>query len=1069
MESKLKAWAKSLAESGWLLALIVVPLFFNIYSSRVFEPDKISMFRSVALFVAAAMGLVLVEGLGRRSGNGSDGGVPWWKAAWKQPLVPAATAWAFSYLLSTVFSVSPRISIIGSYQRLQGTYSFFSYLVIFAAILLFLKRKDQLERLAWVMVVTSLPISLYGILQHHRLDSLPWGGDVVNRVTGNAGNAIFLSAYLIMPFFITLAMLVRSLGRMLSEEKSGMGESWKAGSLMFILFVQSVAIVYTKSRGPWLGWFGGLYLFGLLGLISIKQRSGSLDAGWMKKFASNLWLAWLGLSVAGMAFLIVLNLPNSPLEPVKEHPYIGRLGKVFETSYGTGEVRVLIWKGALQMVQPHPPIRYPDGRPDRWNFIRPIVGYGPESMWMAYSPFYQPKLAEVENRRSSPDRSHNETFDSLVTTGLIGFLAEMFFFASMFYFVLKWLGLMYAPRHVYAFGAFLVAGGALGLAIPVAVGHPEFLGVGIPVGFIVAFIFYSTWATISQQIHVGASGEKQLFLIAILSAVVAHFIEIQFGIAIGATREYFWALAAMLVVVGTRWESFGPAKAREPEPLPMERSRRKKRRKKHTRAPNLSATVKFPWWVPVTTYSLLSSFVLVTLLYDFTSNSRRVQSALRVLYNSFTTKLAGGKPVFGLGVFWMFVFTWAILGVFSVVDGRKESEGRGKSLSYLLIYLLLTLSLSLVFGIIHAARLTALTSFRPTTLESLNTLAGVVVTHTVNDYFAALLIALFCISAILWWRVKDSIPVWSSVGFVSPVVGAVLILLAFFLSVKTNLALVQADEIYKVAQSYENAHHPLEASRLYELAIDRSGKIVDMYYLFLGRSRIEQAKAAKTEGDRERFLREAEEALLRARALNPLNTDHTANLARLYNTRAQLEKDPAKRKAYLERALQYYKEAVMLSPHTSYLFNEMAAVYISMGDYRDAIATLQHSAEVEPGFDQTYLILGEVYVREKKWDKAVEAYRKAAEVKPSADAYTALGYAYSKLGKIDESIEANEKALKYSPHNVAILRNLAILYKVKKEYGKALSYAEEALKYAPDKDKAQIEKLIAEIKALKNR
>ena len=1072
MDSKLKAWAKALAESGWLLALIVVPLFFNIYSSRVFEPDKISMLRSLALFIVAAMALVWIEG-GRNQTDGNATKTPWWKEAWKQPLVPAASAWALAYLLSTIFSVAPRISIIGSYQRLQGTYSFFSYLTLFTALLLFLRRKDQFERVAWVMVATSLPIALYGVLQHHHLDSLPWGGDVVDRVTGNAGNAIFLAAYLIIPFFITLALLVRSLDKMRTGEAE-MGESWKAGALMFVLFVQSVAIVYTKSRGPWLGWFGGIYLFGLLGLISIKQRASLLRSNRLRKLASTLWLAWLGLAVAGTLFLIVLNLPNSPLAQVKKHPYIGRLGRVFETSHSTGEVRVLIWKGALQMVQPHPPIRYPDGSPDRWNFLRPIIGYGPETMWMAYSPFYQPKLAEVENRRSSPDRSHNETFDSLVTTGLIGLLAELFFFASIFYFVLRWLGLMRIRAHTYIFGGFLIAGGILGLAVPIALSRPEFLGVGIPVGFIIAFILFATWATISQKRiddMGGASGERQLFLIAILSAVVAHFIEIQFGISIGATREYFWTLAALLVVVGTRWEAFSaPESVPAPEvPKAQTQRSRRKKRKKHQRVPVPRLSFEAPWWVPTTVFSLLSSFVLVTVIYDFTSNNRKVTSAWKVFYNSFTTKLVNDKPAFGLGIFWLMVFTWVVLGVFSVVDGKKEAEGKGSLLSHVSLYVLLTAFLSLTFGLIHAARITALISFHPATLESLTQLAGLVVTHTVNDYFAALLIALFAISVILWWRVKDSLPKWSNLGVVSPLAGAVLLLLALILAVKTNLALIQADEIYKVAQSYENANHPLEASELYRIAIDRSGGIVDMYYLFLGRTRIEQAKAAKTPQERERYLREAEEALLKARKLNPLNTDHTANLARLYNTKAQLEKDPAKRKAYLERALQYYKEATMLSPHTSYLFNEMAAVYISMGDYKDAIATLERSAKIEPGFDQTYLLLGEVYVREKKWDKAVEAYQKAIEINPTADAYTALGYAYSKLGRIDDSLRANEKALEYAPHNVAVLRNLAILYKVKKNYDKALFYAQEALKYAPEKDKPKIQGLIDSIKKSMNR
>ncbi|MEZ4646278.1 MAG: hypothetical protein R3E31_26740 [Chloroflexota bacterium] len=46
--------------------------------------------------------------------------------------------------------------------------------------------------------------------------------------------------------------------------------------------------------------------------------------------------------------------------------------------------------------------------------LRPLIGYGPESMYVAYNRFYPPELATVEARNASPDRSHNETFDALV-------------------------------------------------------------------------------------------------------------------------------------------------------------------------------------------------------------------------------------------------------------------------------------------------------------------------------------------------------------------------------------------------------------------------------------------------------------------------------------------------------------------------------------------------------------------------------------------------------------------------------------------------------------------------------
>ena len=53
-KSKLDAWLSTVIEAGWLAALVIAPLFFNVFSSRVFEPDKISLIRTIALIMTIA-------------------------------------------------------------------------------------------------------------------------------------------------------------------------------------------------------------------------------------------------------------------------------------------------------------------------------------------------------------------------------------------------------------------------------------------------------------------------------------------------------------------------------------------------------------------------------------------------------------------------------------------------------------------------------------------------------------------------------------------------------------------------------------------------------------------------------------------------------------------------------------------------------------------------------------------------------------------------------------------------------------------------------------------------------
>jgi len=56
------------------------------------------------------------------------------------------------YLLTTLTSITPRISFFGSYQRLQGTYTTLSYIIIFLLIVQGLRTRRQLDRLVLAII-----------------------------------------------------------------------------------------------------------------------------------------------------------------------------------------------------------------------------------------------------------------------------------------------------------------------------------------------------------------------------------------------------------------------------------------------------------------------------------------------------------------------------------------------------------------------------------------------------------------------------------------------------------------------------------------------------------------------------------------------------------------------------------------------------------------------------------------------------------------------------------------------------------------------------------------------------
>ena len=190
--SKIQNYCESTIEACWLAALVVTPLFFNVYSSRVFEPDKISLLRSIALVMLLAYLVKLLDG-GRlwlpASGDASAGrsqladgsgaqlavGRKQLTGLWKQPLLLPFALLIVSYAISTIFSISPSVSWWGSYHRLQGAYTFASYLIIAVLTVAHLRQPSQLRRLQHTIVLTSLPIAIYGVMQHFGGGSLAVG------------------------------------------------------------------------------------------------------------------------------------------------------------------------------------------------------------------------------------------------------------------------------------------------------------------------------------------------------------------------------------------------------------------------------------------------------------------------------------------------------------------------------------------------------------------------------------------------------------------------------------------------------------------------------------------------------------------------------------------------------------------------------------------------------------------------------------------------------------------------------------------------------------------------------
>jgi tetratricopeptide (TPR) repeat protein len=1076
MPSRLSRYCEGIMEAAWLAAVILIPVFFNVFSSRIFEPDKIAILRSLALLI---LGSWVVKTL-------ALGGIKWnvlhpaegestFKTLMQVPMLLPILGLVVVYLISTAFSLVPRTSLLGSYQRLQGTYTTFSYLIVFAAMAAQIRRRQQVERLITTVILASLPVALYGILQRYKLDPIPWGGDVSTRIAANMGNSIFVAAYLIMVFPFTIARILFSFREILNDTGRIPVQFVRATLYVFIAAVQLIALYMSGSRGPVLGWMGGMAFIAFLMTIFWRKR----------------WMAFsmVGLILVIAAFLGVFNIPNGPLEGLKDSSLIGRFGLLLDAESNSALVRQYIWEGAAKLVSIHPPLQYPDGSTDRFNFLRPLLGYGPESMYVAYNEFYIPALGSVERRNASPDRSHNETWDSMVTTGVLGLLVYIALYTSVFYFGLKWLGLLGNRRRRILFFRLYFAGGLIGLVGLSVWRGIEYAGVGLPFGLFIGLMFFVAFAALFPEYQEPkSSGETARFItmMVLMAAIGGHFLEINFGIAIAVTNLYFWMDVALLLLLGyvlPRYNAYQEAASVQSSPAgraasasPRERDNKKKRAQRRA---GLHGSVDRPAWL---NEALVGAFILAVLLvalgFDYVTNNQGGQTASAILGSSLTALRRSGGVTTSYGILLLLATSWLGAGALlaSEGEGAASIDTWTKSFSVIVGVALL---IGLIFMLSHASYLASLAG---RTAANLNDVISQIQAYEgiLTRFYVMVFILVFGGAAFLPAATTEAIRAanWMPVG-----VGAVVLLVVFYLTSYTNLQVIQADIAFKLADSFTQSGQWPVAIAIYDRA-NQLAPSEDYYYLFLGRAYLEEARTLSDTSQRDQLIQQAESDLKKAQSINPLNTDHTANLARLFSLWASLTSDATLKQQRAQTSSEYFQKAVTLSPQNSRLWDEWALLYMNILNQPDqALQRLNHSLQVDPTYDWTYALLGDYYVQslnqisdpQQKQEilvKAADLYQKAIPLVKYYEAqnlysyYLSLGSVSAQLNRIDQAIDAYNKALPLLPQQTdrwRVEETIARLYMQKGDMANAMVHAQNAYNRAPADQKDRLQTLISQI------
>ncbi|MFH1231216.1 MAG: tetratricopeptide repeat protein [Planctomycetota bacterium] len=965
-------------EACWLIAIAGIPLFFNPYTSRVFEADKTYFMRSITLIMLVAWIVkTIVEPKSiHLSADESD------KNNAGTYIFILVGSLAIIYLISSVFSITPYFSFKGYFLREEGFYTFICYLLIFFILLKNINRKNQLDRLINVIILTATIVSIYGILQSFKIDTVSWAIGDRSRVATTLGNPIFACAFLIMVIPIIISRLIQYINK-------GFNRNYTAIiAYTIILIINILCIILTKSRGPFIGFVISLFLFVLL-VARIKQIR------W-------LFRSVIAVTLLSIIFLAVLNIPRGPFHGIKKH--LGRFAELYEMDKGSVKVRLLIWEGAVSIIKSSP--------------ARLFFGHGLESPFPLYHKYVPSSFARFEGN-SIPDHSHNETFDMLITSGVLGLFVYLAIIFMVIYYILKYIGLLPSFSSKRLFILMMLGGVVVGALVPLLLHKALFLGLTIPFGFLAGFIFYlvMTWKTenisfppeADPRLTVGqvsqAQGSKKktasekgdnvFLLVGLICALLAHFSELQFGIGVTSTRLYFWVYMAIILFI-LKAGSY----AQETTNLPSEAAEGIKSIR--TNLINQSVV-----------YGLIIGLIIAFFSFELLKR-RFIQEGIPSAFYYI---------IFAVGLFSVLFIIFILKNKSLSLTETNQKGSPGVALPGILI-----LSISILWGGIFYYILISL-------------LGDFTKPNTIFINFCYIFIGLTLIMLIGFIHKcdlydKESENIKGNSLRIGTLVGILLLSLSIAVIYYTNLRETYADIFCQEGADYEKSQKWQESINSYKKSIELSPQ-TDYYYASLGR-------VYKSNND----YPDAIETLRNALKINPLNPFHHIDIARFYKEWAETFKDkPVERDSKLLLSLEEYQRLSVLTPKNPLVSKEMGDIYFIQNNYEKSIEQYLYALNLDDQLPEVYLSLGKVYHQIDQPDKVIEVYQKAYRLNEKTTRYefVKLGETYFNQNRFEDSLKVNLALIDLSPKDYQHYHNAAVVLDRLGRIDEAIEYSRKAI------------------------
>ena len=198
----------------------------------------------------------------------------------------------------------------------------------------------------------------------------------------------------------------------------------------------------------------------------------------------------------------------------------------------------------------------------------------------------------------------------------------------------------------------------------------------------------------------------------------------------------------------------------------------------------------------------------------------------------------------------------------------------------------------------------------------------------------------------------------------------------------------------------------------------------------------------KARGDIMRGLSRNDEAMAcykRAIDLNPQYPEALNNLASMYLSAGDMK-----------QAEIFFSKVISIKPDYVPALYNMGMIYQKTGRRVEARELIEKTVKLRPQHGEAWKVLAELFIQTAMFDEAHDAINKSIEIAPNVGNLLIGSALANKKADYKVAIEQLEEALRLEPENFDVIKNLGALYGHLEMYEKSCALCEKALQREPD-------------------